>query len=349
MNNLKKISESRENNFQLIRFAAASGVFLSHTFPLGGFGLGGKAQMLGHVSLNVFFVISGFLVCKSYFVRPIKIYLISRFLRIFPALTIAVFISVFVIGLGMTSLDPLTYLGQPEIYEYIVKNVLLIFPDIPKTLPGVFHDSTYIPTVNAPLWSLPYEVFCYLILALIGFITKAKTKIYTFTLVSSVILTICYYIYTANIITKTTDFAVLFDKDFYRLLSMFFLGVFIYLFRHKIILSNKYMVVLLIVFCMTILYRPVNIVFFYLTCAYLIFYFAFIPRGYLLKFNLLGDYSYGIYILGYPIQQAVESLYPELNLISYFTVSYLVTLLLAILSWHIIEKKSLLIKTRLIN
>jgi len=178
---LKYFSNSRENNFQLIRLAAAIGVFFSHTFPLAGNGLGGKAQMLGHISLNVFFLVSGFLVCQSGLMRSTKRYFIARVLRIYPALIVAVLFSVFVIGLAMTELSTLEYLKAIEVYEYTFKNIAILAPDIPKTLPGVFLEYKYLPTVNAPLWSLRYEVLCYILLAILVLLTRAKNQTNIFT------------------------------------------------------------------------------------------------------------------------------------------------------------------------
>ena len=85
MDKLSTLSNSRDNNFNLIRAGAALGVFVSHCFPFTGHEFGGKPQLLGYLSLNVFFIISGFLVTKSYFDRGnVFSYLRSRVLRIFP-------------------------------------------------------------------------------------------------------------------------------------------------------------------------------------------------------------------------------------------------------------------------
>jgi len=344
VNSLKSFSNSRENNFQLIRLAAALGVFISHTFPLAGYGLGGKAQMLGHVSLNVFFVISGFLVCKSYLDRPTKIYVTSRILRIFPALIAAVLFSVFGIGLAMTELGTLEYLSNAGVYEYTLKNIVLLIPDIPKTLPGVFLEYKYLPTVNAPLWSLPYEVMCYILLAVLGLVTRAKNQTTRLIVVALTIFSICYTVYVANTISKSDEFAFILGKDFYRLLGMFFLGVSMYLLSDEIPISHILMAVLVLLFGLSLLYRPSSIVLLYLVGAYAIFYFAYIPRGSLLKFNSIGDYSYGVYILGYPIQQTVEQLFPDLSLPVYFSVTFLITLSLAIASWHLLESRVLSFK-----
>lgn len=345
MSDLDTYSLSKDNNFQLIRFSAALGVFISHTFPLAGYGLGGKAQMLGHVSLNVFFIISGFLVCKSFFSRPIHSYFASRALRILPALIAAVLLSTFFLGLLITELTLTSYLSSPDVYEYAVKNIVLILPDIPNTLPGVFLSSEYASTVNAPLWSLPYEVACYIFLALLAFATRAKTDTKVFTISSTLLFLICFSVYAANQITKSNDFAIYFGKDTFRLIGMFFMGVGFYLLRSRIEVSHKVMTFSLAIFVLSLTYRPASIILLYLLIAYAVFYFAYIFRGPFLKFNHLGDYSYGIYIFGYPIQQTIEQIFPKLGLSVFFIVTFAITLTLAILSWHIVEKRALVLKS----
>ncbi len=344
MNSLSSLSETTNNNFQLIRLLAALGVFLSHTFPVGGFGLGGKAQLLGHLSLNTFFLISGFLVCKSFMARPLKAYFVSRILRIFPALVFVVLASVFILGLSVTELSMREYLTNPDVYEYTIKNILLLLPDTPLSLPGVFLESKYASTVNAPLWSLPYELSCYLLLAIFAVATRAKHKAQVLTVISVLLFVLCFSVYMANSITKSVEFAFYFGKDTYRLLGMFFLGVSFYLLGSKVQVTHKLMCGFILLVGLSVLYRPAFIVLFYLFLAYATFYFSYAIKGPLLRFNALGDYSYGIYIIGYPVQQTIEQLLPDLSLPLYFVITLTITLTLSVLSWHLIEKRALSLK-----
>ena len=342
MDKLSTLSNSRDNNFNLIRAGAALGVFVSHCFPLTGYGFGGKAQLLGYLSLNVFFIISGFLVTKSYFDRDnVFSYLRSRVLRIFPGLILAVVYTVFIIGLFFSTLSPSEYLVNSLTSEYVIKNLLLVFPNIPSDLPGVFHDSKHLPIANAPLWSLPYETGCYLGLMLLAWLTQARIGKFVFACIS-VLLLICFYgIFVLNYVSRTEEYALFFGKETYRLGSMFMLGTILYLARHRIVISHLIMAVILVGIAISSFYRPIFVPLTWACLGYLVLYFAYIPKGNIRTFNRLGDYSYGIYIFGYPTQQAIAQTAPDLPLVLFFIISFTATLLLAAMSWHWVEKIAL--------
>lgn len=77
---------------------------------------------------------------------------------------------------------------------------------------------------------------------------------------------------------------------------------------------------------------------------YIIFYLAYIPEGIIRSFNRLGDYSYGMYIYAFPVQQSISALFPKVSVYSMIALSLLVTLTLAVLSWHLIEVRALKLK-----
>ena len=64
-------------------------------------------------------------------------------------------------------------------------------------------------------------------------------------------------------------------------------------------------------------------------------------QGPILRFNRLGDYSYGTYIYAYPVQQSFVRLFPDLTTMQLFAGSLAVTLAIAVISWHVIEKPAL--------
>jgi peptidoglycan/LPS O-acetylase OafA/YrhL len=81
-----------------------------------------------------------------------------------------------------------------------------------------------------------------------------------------------------------------------------------------------------------------------LTIAYMLCYLAYLPAGAIRKYNEMGDYSYGVYIYAFPVQQALAATYPGISVSAMLLSSGMVTLALAILSWHLIEKRALRLK-----
>jgi peptidoglycan/LPS O-acetylase OafA/YrhL len=56
------------------------------------------------------------------------------------------------------------------------------------------------------------------------------------------------------------------------------------------------------------------------------------------------DYSYGIYIYAFPVQQTLVSFWPQMPLPAYLLSSFVITVALAALSWHFVEKPALKLK-----
>ncbi len=347
---LSTLVASRDNNFNLLRFCAATGVFISHTFLLSGFGFKSAAAVLGYVSVNVFFIISGFLVTKSLVYRGnIAQFVLARVLRIYPALIVAVLFSVFVVGIAFTELSIYEYLVNERTYDYVFKNILLVFPRIPETLPGVFIDSANSPIVNAPLWTLPYEVKMYILLLFLGSLLiykplKIKKKLFTY--IFLLLTTISMGLFVARYTMRADPISFGFKYDYFRFIAMFGSGVLLFMYRDRVILSTKYFFVIIAIISAATLYRPLFVGVTYSFLCYLVIYLAYIPKGVIRKFNNLGDYSYGIYIYGYPIQQSIEHIWPNLHVLVYFAVTYSCTLFLSILSWHLIERRMLRYKNR---
>ena len=74
---------------------------------------------------------------------------------------------------------------------------------------------------------------------------------------------------------------------------------------------------------------------------YIVFYLAYMPNGIVRKYNALGDYSYGVYIYAFVIQQAIIAVTPNISGLTLLMYSSVVTLFAAIISWHFVEKKAL--------
>lgn len=68
---------------------------------------------------------------------------------------------------------------------------------------------------------------------------------------------------------------------------------------------------------------------------------AFVPKGALLAYNRLGDYSYGVYIFAYPIQQLLVFLTGMTHPATNMAYAFPLVLVCSVLSWHLIERRAL--------
>jgi len=167
---LSDCSQSRDNNFNLIRMVAAFSVLVSHSFALTGSGEDPVKRLIGMVTLgdvavDLFFVASGFLVTASLLKRQNGVdFVWARFLRIYPAFWVMLLLTLFVLGPLFTTLPLSDYLTQTSIYVRLAK-AATVFIHTASTLPGVFEGNPLPRAVNGSLWTMPYEVRMYAILA----------------------------------------------------------------------------------------------------------------------------------------------------------------------------------------
>ncbi len=218
----------------------------------------------------------------------------------------------------------------------------LIWP-IPITLPGI----PWQP-VNAPLWTLPFELHMYSLLALTAMISvcwSGRYRKYVWALYLLVVA-VSTLLYVADYAYGLDGYGLGHYRYYLRFIAMFGSGVALYLFRDSVPLEGRYFFALLAIVVVVSPVRGLFVLFAYSGLAYILLYLAYVPGGWLRKYNQLGDYSYGIYIFGYPTQLAVTDLLSESSVIVIFTVSLAVTLLLAVLSWHYLEKPALSLKKR---
>lgn len=343
---LSAYKSSKDNNFNLIRFIAALLVLLSHSFPLAGTGGAEPLKSLigisaGAVAVDIFFITSGYLITSSYFSRSnIIAFVWARLLRIYPGLIIAVLFCVFVIGLFFTTHNADSYLSHRQTLEYLVKNISLIF-GVEYKLPGVFLNVPYKEAVNGSLWTLPYEVKMYALLVLIlGFISYLERWIKVFSIKNSIFL-ISLFSISLHIWNNYHPFL---PEQFVRLFSMFFVGAVFFLWSEKVLLSTKLSLFAFLALLLTSFTNDVFFIFYCILLPYLVFYLAYIPSGFIRRFNDFGDYSYGIYIYAFPVQQSIAAIIPNVSVLTMMALSFACTLILSILSWHLIEKRFLKLK-----
>lgn len=133
-----------------------------------------------------------------------------------------------------------------------------------------------------------------------------------------------------------------------KLFFMFFSGAGFYVLRERIALTRGvFWICVAALVASGLISRHVFFVIYVLTLAYVLFYVVYVPSGQIRKYNRLGDYSYGMYIYAFPIQQTVAACVPGVSVPVMILFSTIGTLLMAILSWHFLEKRALKFRGRL--
>lgn len=347
---LSDYAVGRDNNFNLIRFIAATLVLFTHSYALTG-AIHDPLIVVtgidfGTLAVDIFFITSGFLVTGSLIKRAdIKAFVRARLLRILPGLLVANLFAVLIIGAVYTTLPLLKYLGKKTLYKFIFANTTLVTTNLRWTLPGVFEDNPFKGAINGSLWTLPYEMKLYGVLLLAGLLTYTSWRLLSprrlgYLLIGAALLLVGYNLY--NYISSHEVIAG------WRLAGMFISGSAIYFLKQRIIMSGwlaAVMMALLVVYAEPLLDQTFY-VFYWLFLAYLTFWLAYVPGGPLRQFNKLGDYSYGIYIYAFPIQQAIVASWPDIGAQQLFFSAFPPTLLAAVLSWHYVEKRALAMKLR---
>lgn len=346
---MKSLSKSNylfreKNNFDLIRLSAAFLVLIHHSSSiLYGYSLKWDpfekliGMNMGNLGVKVFFIISGFLIAKSWQNKDsIFSFTIARFLRIYPAAIVVVLISVLFFGFFISTLSFAEYISHSTTLQYLQNcSIYRMY----YNLPGVFENNP-ISGVNGSLWTLPYEFTCYIIIGIIGIIGLIKNKVINLCLFTALILGSSFFYNEINQIVIPVlgiDF-----KTFYPLLLFFYSGTIYYQFRDKIKYNLWLFLIGFGVLFLTKNTPEISYQIKVILLPYLVLYFAFskkINPTFLTK-NI--DLSYGLYLYAFPIQQLTVHLFKdELNLFTFTAISTLLSLLMAYLSWTIIENPAL--------
>lgn len=337
---LDYVSQSRGNNLNLLRIVAALCVLISHSYPLS---LGASAReplvaatgfTLGSIAVFVFFAISGFLISQSSDRRRTEmLFWWARFLRIVPGLLVAVILTALVLGPIATTLDFNTYLMSSPTAAYILRNATLVY--LQPGLPGVFVNNPYPVFVNGSLWTLFYEVLCYLIIGVTGLLCKSRRSFIAFIVLYAVI-------YVIGRGPVESDLRL---NKFVLLSFPFVFGMVAYRARDFIPLCGvgvAALAALCLAFAQVDVFREV----FLLAISYCALYLGLARIPGMAWYNRLGDYSYGVYIYAFPMQQMTAYMVPGCSPLTMMGISVIPTLILAMVSWHWIEKPALAFKAR---
>jgi peptidoglycan/LPS O-acetylase OafA/YrhL len=337
---LGELAVGKDNNFNLLRLLAAFAVLTSHSFAMLGQPEPFAASVgknLGAMAVDIFFVASGFLVGASLIrTQNVSDYLLARALRIFPALWAMLLLTVLVLGAVFTRLETTTYFSEQQTWRYLWKNFFLL-SGVEFYLPGLFETNRLRSIVNGSLWSMIYELSMYVLLLLSWMAYAYARKV-----VSASCALIAGLISLAIGLWLTDQFYVLEPMQLLRFVWFFFVGTAFYLLRHQIRLSSKLMCSIGALAMIAVAMSGHHfLLLYYLALPYCLFYFAYVPAGKLRWYNRFGDYSYGVYLYAFPIQQALVLSHLEWSVLGLIATAASLTFVLAVCSWHWLEQPAL--------
>jgi peptidoglycan/LPS O-acetylase OafA/YrhL len=326
------------NNFDLLRLLFAATVCLVHSYELSGYSqLAWASNILSSdVAVKAFFVVSGFLIFMSYErSSSVRSYAEKRIRRIYPAYFLVVMLCA--IGLaGISSKTPLQYFSFAWV-KYVLAN-LSFLNFLQQTLPGVF-DGNRLQAVNGALWTLKIEVMFYLSVPLFVWLFRRFGNLFIIAL--AYVASVAYSMFCLWQAGRTgSDFYLELGRQLPGQLSYFMAGAFFYYHLPLFERRARYFLVgaVLILAANTQWSMPFLYPF---ALATVVAFFALFP--YAGNFGKYGDFSYGLYIVHFPILQCLIhfgwlATHPWL----FQTVGVLASLVASIAMWHLVEKRFLL-------
>ncbi len=332
----------RPAGFDYMRLGLAIAVIWFHTFTVGNIERQLWTGPLGPIcfaGVPAFFIMSGFLVAGSLQRNDLPSFLTLRALRIFPALIVEVVLSALILGPLITTLPLSAYFSNQMFRDYFL-NVL---GDIHYNLPGVFEHLPYAKWVNVQLWTVPFELKGYLGLALLALARMHKRPILYMTMV----MTVALGAFAHELISHHFYPGYGRPSGAFVILSFLF-GVGLFNLRDRIPFSWSIFPIAAILAYILLSHNETH-------------YLAMLPLAYVTVFLglcdpprtsvVLGtDYSYGMYLYGFPIQQTIVFLLPGLR---FWYVNFIFGVILAAcfaaFSWHLVEKRVLTRKTEAVK
>lgn len=325
-------------------------VMSGHTYGLGGFGeepitlLTNSQESSGTIAVYGFFAISGFLVTRSLLTSPnVFVFWVKRALRILPGFWVCLLVTAFVFA-------PIVYITEHNSLagflqynpngplHYIRTNFFLLMHEY--SIANLLSKNPYPYAFDGSLWTLFLEAKAYVALGLLGIVGVAGKKRY---------IVLAIFVFLWSLILFNTQIQespnkfirLIVDPSFLLYATYFASGAVFYLFRDSISFNKS---VFFVFVCFTLLSIKLGLLHQVLpvTEPFMLFWLAqTLPFK---DFSKPGDFSYGIYIYAFPVQQLATYFHFNQEIITYFLVCFAVTMMFAILSWFLIERPSIMLK-----
>jgi peptidoglycan/LPS O-acetylase OafA/YrhL len=331
-----------ENNFDFLRLVFASFVVITHSYPVSGqqecdwvCKISNNQASFSHLGVNGFFVLSGYLIWQSMErSKGLLDFFWKRVLRLYPALLVALTLSVLAMSFFYEGAG--SYWSNRSTLSYLPKNLSLF--SLQFGIEGIFPNNPVRQVINGSLWTLQYEFSMYVLLSGFYFIKKRRQ------LAGVVLSAVAGLLVLLNVFFFDSIQGHEFIFRVINLGAYFFSGALLSFFKVEQWNAKRNILLLLLLVWGVSTFYGFYFQFCYLFMPLLFLLMGLIPIRYLSSIGKkIGDLSYGIYIYSFPIQQVLVHEY-SLSILSLTILSLFLSALLALFSWHFVEKRALRLK-----
>lgn len=330
----------RENSLNLFRLILAGLVLFAHSWYIAGRGVGPQlhGENLGGWAVAGFFVLSGFLITRSRFRTGAGDYLLHRVARIYPAFLVCLLATAVLFGPIAALIENGTlagYVSTPVTpLQYVWGNLGLniMSYDIGATLNTVPYPNAW----NGSLWTLYYEFLCYLLVWVLGAWALFRRSLVPAAVAFVLSVVVWMNIGLAERVGLDGSFVLLF-----KLMPFFLGGALAFLIIERYGINLWIAVGTLVIAAALIIGIPgwggqISSPF----LAYgLLYLSSVIPQP---RWIARNDISYGFYIYAWPVQQLVVLMGgTRWGMVVYILITIVGTVILAALSWFLIERPSM--------
>ncbi len=332
----------RDNCFDFLRYLFAFSLILVHFCTLTG-----TDQfwfISGQMRVKAFFTITGFLVVYSYIRRNnIKVYCWKRILRIVPAYFTTIILC-YVVGFFFSKNNITEYYFSSQSLRYLIAN-LSFMNFIEPCLPGLFTDNVYGPFVNGSLWSMKLEIIFYILVPFMIWFIRKYNKIY-FVIIIFAFNTLFHAIlnYLENNIGSSIYHTI--NNSSPTTIIYFFSGTTLLLYFDWFCKHIKWTFSCCLLYVMATRLFDCSLLYYLEPLA---FSGVIVGVAYFCKplniFRKYDNISYGLYLYHFPvIQVLVQYRLHQYNIYITFILAILITIILAMISWYLLEKPMLKMK-----
>ncbi|CAJ4074458.1 O-antigen acetylase [Burkholderia pseudomallei] len=349
---------THDNGFGLLRLLFATMVLWDHAFPLGGFGadpmwrLTLNQDSMGGICVSGFFAISGFLIAKSGMRADALQFAWRRCVRIFPAYWAVLIVTALCVGPIIHYVQAGTLhgywnaaLGGP--LGYITNNWRLTIGQygindlLRDTTP--YGHSISESVFNGSIWTLIYEAKCYVMVglfAMFGLLTAHRRALLAVTVVAWFVLAI----QTINPAFSAQLLPWAGDRHLVQYGTIFLIGSSAAAYSKSLPISDKLGAFAVVVYLIS-LFKGGYLLLGYPAMVYAILWLACRLPRWARRIGSRNDYSYGIYVFGFLVQQVLAYVGAyKYGFVFYLAASVFFTFICAWFSWHLIEKRALALK-----